>query len=322
MGLFLVKRLLTLFITLVATSAIVFAVLEILPGNAAQVLMGPDADPSAVAAKTVELGLNQPALQRYGHWIAGLLRGDMGLSYAYGSSVSELIGERLQLTVPLALLALGVSCLLALPMGLYAAAYQGRWPDKLLMGSTQLGLAIPSFWLAMLLIVVFAVRLQWVSAGGFPGWTQDSGGGLLPALQALILPTLALAGVQTAILARLTRSAVLEHVGADFVRTARAKGLGRHQILWGHVLRNAMGPILTLLGLQFANLLAGAIVVENVFYLPGLGRLLFQAIANRDLLVVQNGVLLLVAMVIVVNFWVDVLHAWLDPRVRLSGAGR
>jgi len=128
--------------------------------------------------------------------------------------------------------------------------------------------------------------------------------------------------VQAAILARITRSAVLEVLREDFVRTARAKGLSRRAALWGHVLRNAMGPILTLLGLQFANLLAGAIVVENVFYLPGLGRLLFQAIANRDLLVVQNGVLLLVAMVIVVNFWVDVLHAWLDPRVRLSGAGR
>ena len=319
---FLWQKLLALLLTLLAAAALIFAVLHLLPGNAAQVLLGPDADPQAVAALATQLGLDTPAWPRFTGWLRGLLHGDLGHSYAYGEPVADLLLQRLQLTVPLALLALGVSGLLALPMGLYAAAYQGRWPDKLLMGSTQLGLAIPSFWLAMLLIVVFAVRLQWVSAGGFPGWTQDSGGGLLPALQALILPTLALAGVQTAILARLTRSAVLEHVGADFVRTARAKGLGRHQILWGHVLRNAMGPILTLLGLQFANLLAGAIVVENVFYLPGLGRLLFQAIANRDLLVVQNGVLLLVAMVIVVNFWVDVLHAWLDPRIRLPGAGR
>ncbi len=244
--------------------------------------------PAGRGRLATQLGLDTPAWPRFTGWLRGLLHGDLGHSYAYGEPVADLLLQRLQLTVPLALLALGVSALLALPMGLYAAAYQGRWPDKLLMGSTQLGLAIPSFWLAMLLIVVFAVRLQWVSAGGFPGWTQDSGGGLLPALQALILPTLALAGVQTAILARLTRSAVLEHVGADFVRTARAKGLGRHQILWGHVLRNAMGPSLDPAGAAVCQPAGRGHRGGKRVYLPGLGRLLFQAIANRDLLVVRK----------------------------------
>lgn len=317
MASFLRQKLLILLFTLFLAATVIFAVLHLLPGNAAQVLMGPDADPEAVAALAAQLGLDVPVWQRFAGWLAGLLHGDLGMSYAYGEPVLDLLLERLQLTLPLAVLALAISSLLALPIGVYAAAHQGRWPDRLLMGLTQLGLAIPSFWLAMLLIVFFAVRLQWFAAGGFPGWSADEGGGLLPALHALVLPTLALAAVQTAILARLTRAAVLEHVGADFVRTARAKGLSRHQVLWGHVLRNAMGPILTLLGLQFANLLAGAIVVENVFYLPGLGRLLFQAVANRDLLVVQNGVLLLVTLVIVVNFAIDVLHAWLDPRIRV-----
>ena len=319
MALFLRQKLLILLFTLFLAATVIFAVLHLLPGNAAQVLMGPDADPEAVAALAAQLGLDAPAWQRFAGWLIGLLHGDLGNSYAYGEPVLDLLLQRLQLTLPLAVLALAISGLLALPIGVYAAAYQGRWPDRALMGLTQLGLAVPSFWLAMLLIVFFAVRLQWFAAGGFPGWHADEGGGLLPALHALVLPTLALAAVQTAILARLTRAAVLEHVGADFVRSARAKGLSRHQVLWGHVLRNAMGPILTLLGLQFANLLAGAIVVENVFYLPGLGRLLFQAIANRDLLVVQNGVLLLVTLVIVVNFAIDVLHAWLDPRIRVPG---
>ena len=320
MGLFLVKRLLTLFITLVATSAIVFAVLEILPGNAAQVLMGPDADPSAVAAKTVELGLNQPALQRYGHWIAGLLRGDMGLSYAYGSSVSALIGERLQLTVPLAVLAMALTAVLALAVGVYAASQHNKLGDTGLMALAQLGIAVPNFWFAILLILLFSVKLQWFSAGGFDGWTFDDGvwAGLWDGAKALILPAVSLAVVQAAILARFTRSAVLEVLREDFVRTARAKGLSRRATLWGHVLRNAMIPVVTVMGLQFAELLAGTIVVESVFYLPGLGRLIFQSIANRDLIVVRNCVMLLAALVVAVNFIVDVLYAAIDPRVKAN----
>ncbi|MBS0501961.1 MAG: ABC transporter permease [Burkholderiaceae bacterium] len=320
MGFFLVKRLLTLIITLVATSVIVFAVLEILPGNAAQVLMGPDADPAAVAAKAVELGLDQPALSRYLHWIGGLLRGDMGLSYAYGSSVAELIGERLQLTVPLAVLAMALTALLALAVGVYAASQHNKAGDTGLMALAQLGIAVPNFWFAILLILLFSVKLQWFSAGGFDGWVFDDGvwAGLWDGLKALILPAVALAVVQAAILARFTRSAVLEVLREDFVRTARAKGLSRRATLWGHVLRNAMIPVITVMGLQFAELLAGTIVVESVFYLPGLGRLIFQSIANRDLIVVRNCVMLLAGMVVVVNFIVDVLYAVIDPRVKAS----
>lgn len=316
MAIFLFRRLMTLCLMLLAASAVVFAVLDILPGNAAQVLMGPDADPQAVAALAQQLGLDAPAWQRYTQWLMGILRGDWGESYAYGEPVGALLLERLTLTLPLTSLAMGVSCLLALPIGLYAAAHHRKPTDVALMGFAQLGMAVPSFWLAIVLIVVFAVHLQWFAAGGFPGWTAASGGSLLAGLQALLLPALALAAVQTAILARMTRSAVLDVLNEDFVRTARAKGLGQHPILWGHVLRNALVPVLTLMGLQFANLLAGAIVVENVFYLPGLGRLLSQAIANRDVVLVQNGVLLLAALVMVVNFVVDVLQAWIDPRLQ------
>jgi peptide/nickel transport system permease protein len=314
MALFLVKRLITLLATLAGTSVVVFVVLEVLPGNAAQILMGPDASPEAVAALATKLGLDQPALTRYFNWIAGLLTGDLGLSYAYSSPVSELVLERLALTVPLAVLAMSLTIVLALSAGIYAAARHNKLGDVGLMGLSQIGIAIPNFWFAILLILLFSVQLKWFSAGGFPGWEED----WVDALRALILPALSLAVVQAAILARITRSAVLEVLREDFVRTARAKGASQRRVLWGHVLRNAMVPVVTVMGLQFAELLAGTIVVESVFYLPGLGRLIFQSIANRDLIVVRNCVMLLAAMVVIVNFLVDLLYAAIDPRVKAS----
>ncbi len=316
MGFFLLKRLLTLLATLAAASIVVFAVLEILPGNAAQVLLGPDASPEAIAELANQLGLNQPAVQRYFHWIGGLLTGDMGTSYAYGSPVLDLVLERLALTVPLAIIAMLFTTVIAITAGVYAASRHNKLGDVSVMGLAQIGIAIPNFWFAILLILLFSVKLQWFSAGGFPGWTEDAGGGFWPALQALFLPAIALAVVQAAILARITRSAVLDVQQEDFVRTARAKGLSQQATLWRHVLRNAMIPVVTVMGLQFANLLAGTIVVENVFSLPGLGRLIFQSISNRDLIVVRNCVMLLAALVVLVNFVVDLLYAVIDPRVK------
>lgn len=314
MSLFLLKRFLTLVATLVGTSVVVFLVLEILPGNAAQLLMGPDASPEAVQALAAKLGLDRPAPERYWEWVLGMLTGDLGLSYAYSTPVGELVLERLALTVPLALMAMAVTTTLALVAGVYAAARHNKLGDVGVMGLTQVGIAIPNFWFAILLILLFSVHLGWFSAGGFPGWEE----GLWPGLKALLLPALSLAVVQSAILARITRSAVLEVLREDFVRTARAKGVSQRGALWGHVLRNAMIPVITVMGLQFAELLAGTIVVESVFYLPGLGRLIFQSISNRDLIVVRNCVMLLAAMVVVVNFVVDLLYAAIDPRVKAS----
>jgi peptide/nickel transport system permease protein len=314
MSLFLFKRLITLIATLVGTSIVVFLVLEILPGNAAQILMGPDASPDAVAALAQKLGLDRPAAARYWDWVTGMLHGDLGLSYAYSTPVGELVLERLALTVPLALLAMALTTALALAAGLYAASRHNKLGDVGIMGLTQVGIAIPNFWFAILLILLFSVQLKWFSAGGFPGWNE----GLLPGLKALLLPALSLAVVQSAILARITRSSVLEVLREDFVRTARAKGVSQRATLWGHVLRNALIPVITVMGLQFAELLAGTIVVESVFYLPGLGRLIFQSIANRDLIVVRNCVMLLAAMVVIVNFVVDLLYAVIDPRVKAS----
>ncbi len=314
MGPFLLKRILTLIATLIGASIVVFLVLEILPGNAAEIMMGADASPEAVQALAEKLGLNQPAWERYWDWVVGMLTGNLGDSYAYSSPVSELMLERMTLTVPLAIIAMCLTTALALMVGIYAAARHNKLGDVGLMGLTQVGIAIPNFWFAILLILLFSVKLQWLSAGGFPGWSE----GLGPALRSLLLPALSLAVVQAAILARITRSAVLEVMREDYVRTARAKGLSQRATLWGHVLRNAMIPVITIMGLQSAELLAGTIVVENVFYLPGLGRLIFQSIANRDLIVVRNCVMFLATMVVVVNFIVDVLYAVIDPRVKAS----
>jgi peptide/nickel transport system permease protein len=316
----LVKRLGAFCATLAMASLLVFAVLELLPGNAAEVILGDTATPEAVAALHARLGLDQPAPQRYLTWIAGLLQGETARSIGYDTPTAELLAERLRVTLPLAVMAMALTTVLALGLGLYAAARHHKLGDVGVMALSQLGIAIPNFWFAILLILLFAVHLQWVGAGGFPGWTADEGGGLGPALQALLLPALSLALVQAAILARVTRSALLDVLREDHLRTARAKGLSRRQALLRHGLRNAMIPVLTVAGLQFANLITGTIVVENVFVLPGIGRLVFQAVSNRDLIVVRDVVMLLVAVVVVVNLLVDLLYAWVDPRLRQNAA--
>ena len=318
MGVFLLKRFATFLATLAVASVLVFAVLELLPGNAAEVILGDTATPESLASLQAKLGLDRPPLQRYTDWVGGLLQGRTAQSISYDTPTAELIAERMRVTLPLAVMSMALTVVLALALGIYAASHHNRLGDVGVMAASQVGIAIPNFWFAILLILLFAVKLQWVSAGGFPGWTEDDGGGLWEGLQALILPSIALALVQAAILARVTRSAVLEVMREDFVRTARAKGLTRRQALWRHVLRNAMIPVLTVMGLQFANLITGTIVVENVFVLPGVGRLIFQAISNRDLVVVRDVVMLLAAVVVVVNFVVDVLYALIDPRLRGS----
>ena len=296
---------------------LIFAALGILPGNAAEVRLGATATPEAVKALSEQLGLNRPPTERYLRWVGGmLLHGDLGLSVSYDTPVSELIGERLVVTAPLAVLGMTLTTVLALALGLYAASRHNQLGDVGVMAASQVGIAVPNFWFAILLVLLFAVKLQWFSAGGFPGWGDD----LWQGLKALILPAVSLAVVQAAILARITRSAVLDVLREDFVRTARAKGLSQRAVLWRHVLRNALVPVLTVMGLQFANLVTGTIVVEQVFSLPGLGRLIFQAISNRDVLLVQGIVMLLAATVIVINFVVDVLYAVIDPRLKVHAA--
>ncbi len=306
------KRLLSLILSLAVASAVIFAVIEVAPGDPASFMLGVNAQADTVAALQAELGLDQSKLQRYLSWVSGMLGGDFGTSYTYRTPVAEMIADRLWVSLPLALFALTLSTLIAFPAGIYAASRRGRAGDSAVMGATQLGVAIPNFWFAMILVLIFAINLRWFSAGGFSGWDN----GLLAGMRSLTLPAIALALPQAAILTRVMRSSLLDILGEDFMRTARAKGLSRRQALWRHGLRNAMIPVLTIIGLQFSFLLAGAIIIEQVFYLPGLGRLVFQAISSRDLIVVESVVMLLVFAVITVNFAVDLAYAAVDPRLR------
>jgi peptide/nickel transport system permease protein len=278
-------------------------------------MLGLNAQEDTLAALRAELGLDMGPVARYWAWVSGMMVGDFGISYTYRTPVAEMVAERLKVSLPLAIYALTLSTAIAFPAGIWAASRRGRGADIAVMGVTQLGVAIPNFWFAMLMVLVFAIHLRWFNAGGFAGWEA----GLGPALKSLTLPAIALALPQASILARVMRSALLDSLNEDYVRTARAKGLSRGQALWRHALRNALIPVLTIIGLQFAFLMAGAIIIENVFYLPGLGRLVFQAISARDLIVVESVVMLLVFAVVVVNFLVDIAYALVDPRLRGRG---
>ena len=309
---YILSRLVALALSLVVASLVIFVMIELVPGDPASFMLGLNAAPDTVAALRAELGLGGSPVERYLRWVGGMLQGDFGTSYTYRAPVAELVTARLAVSLPLALIALLLSTLIAIPVGLYAASRRGRQGDWSVMGLTQLGIAIPNFWFAMILVVIFAINLRWFSAGGFPGWDQ----GIWPSLKALTLPAVALALPQASILARVMRSAVLEVLGQDYIRTARAKGLSRRRTLTDHALRNALIPVLTIIGLQFSFLIAGAIIIENVFFLPGLGRLVFQGITQRDLIVVESVVMLLVFAVILVNFLVDIAYGLADPRLR------
>lgn len=306
------KRVGSLIGTLLVASLVVFVLIEVVPGDPASYMLGMNAQPDTIAALKSELGLDQSKPARYVSWVVGMLQGDFGQSYTYRTPVAGMISDRLWISLPLAIYALVLSIVIAFPAGIWAASRRGGVADTTVMGFTQIGIAIPNFWFAMLLVLFFAIKLRWFSAGGFAGWDN----GYFAALKSLTLPAISLALPQAAILTRVMRSSLLDVLGEDFMRTARAKGLSRRQALLRHALRNAMIPVLTIIGLQFSFLIAGAIIIENVFFLPGLGRLIFQSIAQRDLIVVESVVMLLVFAVVMVTFLVDLAYAWVDPRLR------
>lgn len=312
----LARRAVGLAATLLAVAALIFVVMDLLPGDPAAIMLGTSAQPDTLAALHRQMGLDAPAWTRFGRWIGGALVGDLGQSATYGVPVAGLVAERLAVTLPLALMAIALSVLVALPLGVLAAARRGRTADLLVAGFAQASVALPNFWIGLLLVLVFAVGLGWLPAGGFPGWGAAPGA----ALGALVLPAIALALPQAGILTRVTRAAVLDVLDEDFVRTARAKGLTRRAALWRHAVPNALVPVVTILGLQFTFLVAGSVLVENVFGLPGLGRLAYQAFAQRDLVVLRDVVLLLAGMVVVMNALVDLAYLALDPRLRRRGA--
>ena len=307
-------KLITLIVLLFLVSITVFSVLFVLPGDPAQIILGINATPEALANLRVELGLDKSFLGQYTDWIGNLLLGRSQQSIHYKMSVHELILDSLAVTGPMALIAMLFALVISLPLGIYAARHQNQTGDVTVMFGTQLGLATPEFWFGILLTLLFSVQLGWFSAGGFPGWSKDFWG----SVKALLLPAFALGVIRASILTRLTRSSMLEVLREDYVRTARAKGLRERTVIYVHALRNALVPILTIMGLQLGQLLAGAIIIENVYFLPGMGRLVFNAIGQRDLPVVRDIVLFMAAAVVMVNFIVDMTYASLDPRIRLK----
>jgi peptide/nickel transport system permease protein len=309
---FLLGRAAALGATLALASVLIFICLDIAPGDPAAYMMGLNADPTAIAALRAELGLDAPPLQRYVDWIAGLARGDFGVSYTYRVPVADLLWERAQVSAPLAALAFILSAAAAFAAALFVVARRGTIAARVTLAGAQAAIAAPNFWLALLLALTFSAGLGWFSAGGFPGWSAGVG----PALHALILPAFALAAPQAAILMRVLRASLMEALNEDYVRTARAKGASPWRALTRHALPNALLPALSIMGLQASFLIAGAVVIETVFYLPGLGRLAMQAIAQRDLIVVRGVVMALVFASVVIAFIVDVLYALADPRLR------
>ncbi len=311
---YLLKNIIILILLLFVISLTVFSVLFILPGDPAQIILGINATPETLANLRAQLGLDQPFWTQYGHWIGGLLTGHGSQSINYDMPVYDLIVSRLAVTGPLALMAMAFAVMISIPLGIYAAQRQNQKGDLIVMAFTQLGLATPEFWLGILLILLFAVKWGIFSAGGFPGWDVSFWG----SVKALLLPAFALGVIRASIITRLTRSSMLEVLREDYIRTARAKGLRERTVVYVHGLKNALIPVLTILGLQLGQLMAGAIIIENVYYLPGLGRLVFQAIGQRDLPVVREIVVFMAAAVIIVNFVVDFTYAFIDPRFRKS----
>ncbi len=309
---YVLRRFLTALVSLFLAAVFVFAALLAVPGDPAEIILGVNSSPQALAALRDRLGLNEPPVTRFVSWFGGLLRGDFGESLNYQKPVRALLADRLQVSVPLALGGMLVACLLALPLGIFAALRQGTWLDPLVIGFSQLGAAVPSFWLGLMLILLFGVEWGLLPTGGFVPWERSVTG----ALRSLALPTLALGLGQAAVITRMTRAALLETLRQDYIRTADAKGLAKRRVVLGHAMRNALVTLVTILGLSLSQLLVGAIVIEEVFALPGLGSLALKAIGTRDFPLLQAEVLLYAGVIVGLSFLVDLLYGVLDPRIR------
>jgi peptide/nickel transport system permease protein len=309
---FLAKRFIILAATLILVSILIFAVLMVIPGDPAQIILGIHATPETLRELRHQLGLDRPVLVQYLVYMKNLATGDLGHSIAYHVPINSLILSRLQVTIPLAILSMAFAVLLSIPMGTYSALHRNQVGDYGVMVFSQIGLAVPAFWAGILLILLFAVTLHWFPAGGFQPWAKDP----VKAMVSLLLPALSLGVVRAAVLTRMTRSSMLEVLGEDYIRTAKSKGLPRRSVIYKHAFRNAIIPVITIIGLQAGDLLAGAIIIENVFHLPGVGRLVFEAIGQRDLPVIQGIVLFIAVAIVLINFLTDVTYAYFDPRIR------
>jgi peptide/nickel transport system permease protein len=309
---FLTRRFLTAIVSVLLASVVVFSALLAVPGDPAEAILGLNASPQALGALRHKLGLDEPPAKRYVQWLGGILHGDFGESLNYQKPVGSLIRDRLGVSVPLSLGAALLACLIALPLGVLAALRRGTVLDPMITAASQLGAAIPSFWLGLMMILLFAVRLHWLPAGGFAGWHADP----VRSLRSLVLPVFALGLGQAAVITRMTRAAMLEELDQDYVRTARAKGLAAVRVVLLHALRNALVTIVTIFGLSLTNVFIGSIIIEQVFALPGMGRLVLTAIGARDFPLLQGEILVYASTIVALSFLVDISYGFLDPRIR------
>jgi peptide/nickel transport system permease protein len=309
---YLARRLASAIPVLFLTTLVSFGIMQIVPGDPAEIIAGLGASPQEVARIRTELGLDQPRLVQLARWYQGIARGELGDSLLLGRSVSRAIVERLPVTLSLTAYALVLTLLVGVLSGVGAARRPGGWLDQLLMTVALLGVSFPSFWLGLMLIVVFAVQLDWLPSGGYVPFSESVGGWLRSAT----LPAISLALLQIGLLARITRATMLDALGQDYVRTARTKGLSSAVVVWKHAFRNVLVPVVTVVGIIVSLLLSGSVVIESVYSVPGIGRLMASAVLRRDYPVIQGGLLVTGAGFVVLNLLVDVLYAYLDPRVR------
>jgi peptide/nickel transport system permease protein len=311
---YIVRRALAAVTSILLVSILVFTAVLAIPGDPAEIILGLNAHPEALSALREKLGLTTPPFTRFFQWLGGVVTGNLGESLTYQKSVASLINDRLHVSLPLAIGGLMVAILISIPLGIFAARKHGTLLDPLLTTLSQLGAAIPSFWLGLMLILLFAVELRWLPAGGYLPWNRDP----LGTLRSLVLPILALGLGQAAVMTRMTRAAMLDILGRDFVRTARAKGLPEIRTLRFHAFRNALIPIVTIVGLSLTNILIGSIIIEEVFALPGLGKLALTAIGTRDYPLIQGEILVYASATVILSFLVDISYGLLDPRIRYS----
>ena len=312
MAAFLVRRILSVVPVLLVVAVLVFLMLRMVPGDPAVVLAGDTATPEQILQIRERMGLERPIVVQFGIWMGNLLRGDFGESYFFRMQVADLILQRLEPTLAIGLAALLLAVIVAVPLGVVAAFRQGTWVDRVVMGMSVAGFSVPVFVLGYLLVYVFSIELEWLPVQGYARIADGIG----PFLERLVLPAVTLAIVYVALVARITRTSVLEVLNEDYIRTARAKGLTDREVLARHALRNAAVPILTIIGIGFAVLIGGAVVTESVFAIPGLGRLTVEAVLSRDFPVVQALILLFSVGYVLVNLLIDIGYAFLDPRIR------
>ena len=309
---FLTRRLLATIPVMAIVAVLVFSMLRMTPGDPASIIAGPAATSADIAGIRDRLGLDRPIVEQFGIWIGNVLRGDFGESFFFKTSVASLIAGRLEPTVALATTTVILSIVVAVPLGVLAAYKQGTWVDRLVMGFSVLGFSVPVFVIGYVLIYVFAIELSWLPVQGYQPMREGFGG----FLARLVLPSLTLSVIYIALIARITRTSVLEVLGEDYIRTARAKGLPRVTVLMRHALRNAAVPIITVIGIGIALLIGGVVVTESVFSIPGLGRLTVDAVLARDYPTVQAVILLFSFVYVLLNLLVDVAYTFLDPRIR------